>query len=322
MSTKGQDNRTPAPPATLRPLAGGLRTVVGASSPLGAQVVDRLLGVGARVRAVSFGAQSALPKDGRLESSVAATVDGHGLSEALRGSERVYDCYEPPYADWRGHLREVTSNVLSASIEVGCSLVVASPLLNSMNENLPLEQDVISAHRSNLIRTCVARMPQLYGPSVRNALWDQVFANASAGRRAYWLGNPNVQRSLLYVADAADGLVSMGEGRGAFGEVWNLSGPGPITGREFIGLAFAAAGKEPKIGHWGRGIMLTGSLLSRDSKAYLKLPYDYYSPFVMDRPDPAAEGSTAGYTPHETAVAKTMKWYSSEQGPKRAKALA
>ena len=293
----------------------GVRTVLDASSALGRNVVNGLLELGARVRCVHFSSPSELQNTDGLETRSAVPTDAQSIHEALKGSEVVYDCYEPPFAKWRSLLREVTASVVTSSIDMGFSLVVTSPLLNSIRENEPMERDVLNAHRSNLTKTCVARIPQLYGPHVRNALWDQVFECASTGKKAHWLGDPTVPRSLLYVGDAGSRLVAMGEGRGAFGETWNLTGPGPITGKEFIGLAFAAAGKAPRMAHWGRGIMLTGRFLSSDAKSYLKLPYDYYSPFVMDGDESAGGIPSAGYTPHAAAIGETLRWYASLAEP-------
>jgi hypothetical protein len=47
----------------------------------------------------------------------------------------------------------------------------------------------------------------------------------------------------------------LGETASAYGEVWHVPGAGPITGREFIDMAFRAAGNKPNIG------LLSGRML-------------------------------------------------------------
>ena len=39
----------------------------------------------------------------------------------------------------------------------------------------------------------------------------------------------------------------LGETSSSYGEVWHVPGAGPITGQEFIDMAFKAAGKKHKM---------------------------------------------------------------------------
>jgi hypothetical protein len=283
---------------------------MGAAHPLGRAVLEQLATAGSNVRGVTLDAAAV---DGSFPAPVeviaADPLKPESLVEASKGGEVIYECFEPSHSNWKRAFREATANVLLASIEVGADLILANHLVAEEGENTSTEKDLLNAHRSNLIRTQVARMPQLYGPHVVNRLWQDIFESAALGKKAHWMGDPNVARSLLYVGDAASKMILLGRSPWAYGRAWNLSGPAPITGRAFIENAFKAAGKEPNVGRWGRGVMLTGRLLSSDAKGFLELPYNYYDSFVLDGSEFIAAFPSMPYVPHEEAIAATYKWF-------------
>ena len=286
---------------------------MGAAHPLGRAVLEGLAAAVSKVRGVAL---DAAPVDDSFPASVevvaADALKPESLVEACRGGEVIYDCFEPSHSNWKRAFREATGNVLLASIEVGADLVLANHLIAEEGENASTEKDLLNAHRSNLIRTLVARMPQLYGQRVVNRLWQDIFESAALGKKAHWMGDPDVARSLLYVGDAASKMILLGRSPWAYGRAWNLSGPAPITGRAFIESAFKAAGREPNVGRWGRGVMLTGRLLSSDAKGFLELPYNYYDSFVLDGSEFMEAFPSMPYTPHEDAIAATYRWFKSE----------
>jgi nucleoside-diphosphate-sugar epimerase len=288
----------------------GLQVVIGAARPLGRAVLGELAAAGSRVRGVVLDeAIVADPLPAAVEIVAANPLETESLVKVCKEGEVVYDCFEPSHSNWKRAFREATGNVLLASIETGADLILANHLVAEEGENANTESDLFNAHRSNLNRTLVARMPQLYGPCVVNRLWQGIFESAALGKTAHWMGDPEVARSLLYVGDAASKMILLGRSAWAHGRAWNLSGPAPISGRAFIEHAYRAAGREPKVGHWGRGVMLTGRFLSSDARRYLELPYNYYAPFVLDGSEFREAFPSVAYTPHDEAIAKTYRWF-------------
>jgi len=310
------EKESPAAAAGLESIGTGkdLEVVIGAAKPLGRAVLEELTASGSKVRAVVQGAQTVTdPLPATVEVVVADHLQPSSMAEACRGARMVYDCFEPSYQTWKQAYPLVTANVLSASIEVGADLVFASHLISEEGENSHQENDIFNAHNSNLIRTLVTRMPQLYGEGVVNALWQHIFESVARGKKAHWMGDPAVTRSLLYLGDAASKMVLLGKSLWAYGRGWNLSGPAPISGRAFIEEAFKAAGRKPNVGHWGRGVMLTGRLLGSDAKGFLELPYDYYDSFTLDGSEFTEAFPSSSFTPHEEAIARTYRWFEGRQ---------
>jgi nucleoside-diphosphate-sugar epimerase len=290
----------------------GINAVVGAEGGLGRAVVDALLKESLKVRAVLLGpAKAGFPFSEGVETATADPLRPDSLANACAGAYTIYDCFEPGYKKWRELTSSVASRLVLASIDGGTTLVLASHLMRAESDNSKLENEVIAANRSRLTRTVVVRIPQLYGPRVVNGLWQMIFESAIKGNKAHWMGNLNAPRSLLYVNDAAVAIVLLGRSLWGHGRVWTIAGPPPLTGRRFIELAFMAAGREPQFGSWGRGVVLTGSLLASNSKELLALPYDYYSPFVLDGSEFATAFPSWKYTPHEEAIKETLGWYKS-----------
>ena len=276
------DERDSSPSATVQGVGvSGLAVVLGVEKPLGRVLVDGPLLDSERVRGVYF----ERPKGGSdlpegVEGILADPSGVFNITEACKGASIVYDCYEPNYLLWKKAWAPVTSNVALASIEVSAPLVFASHLINSESENERQEAEVLKANKSNLIKTVVVRVPQLIGRRVINPLWKLVYGSVLEGKKAHWIGDPNVSRTMLDVDDAAEAMVQLGRNSGTFGRAVSVASPETISGREFIELAFKAVGRKPEVGSWGRGIVMTGGFLASDARDVLKMPYDYYSPFL------------------------------------------
>jgi hypothetical protein len=293
----------------------GVSVVLGVERPLGRVLVDRLLSESKNVRAVYLERQAGA--DVRIPEAQTVIIDpaeAFNVTEACTGASVVYDCYEPNYSTWKRAWPQVTSNIVLAAIEVTATLVFASHLLNSESENERQEAEVLKAHNSGMIRTVVARMPQFIGVRVLNPLWKLIYDAVLAGKKAHWVGDPDVPRSFLDVEDAAIAMAQLAEAPTLCGKTWGVASPESITGRQFIEMAFKAVNREPKVGSWGRGIVLTGGLLASDAKEVLKMPYDYYTPFQLNGKDFADALQTYHFTPPEVSLVKGINWYTSNSG--------
>ena len=288
----------------------GMAVVLGVERPLGRVLVDTLLSESRVVRAVYFdrgaASQGAIPG---TQTVIVDPAEAFNVTEACQGAKVVFDCYEPNYSDWKQVWPSVTSNVVYAAIEVGASLVFASHLINSETQNERQEAEVLRANESKLIGTTVVRIPQLMGVRVINPLWELIYKAVLAGKKAHWIGDPDVQRSLLDVEDAARAMEQLAKSPRLCGRTWTAASPSPLTGRQFIEMAFEAVGRKPDVGSWGRGIVITGGLLASDAREVLKMPYDYYSAFELDGKDFAEALPSFYFTPPEDSVSRGLEWY-------------
>ena len=68
---------------------------------------------------------------------------------------------------------------------------------------------------------------------------QRVFGNAVAGKRADFIGNPDLPHTYSYVPDIAAGLATLGTDERAVGQVWHLPGPETVTTRALLDLVAA-----------------------------------------------------------------------------------
>ncbi len=221
----------------------------------------------------------------------------------------IFNCFESQDREWARLSADMTSKLLATAIQAGARYVLTSHLFLSETDNQAAEHDALNTHASKLAATVIARLPQMYGPGISNPLFTQIFEAVASGKKAHWIGSLDTPHSFLYVQDAASAVVLLAESDAAYGNAWNIAGPGPLTGREFIELAFGAANKEKRIGVWGRGIILTASLLDSRARALLGIPYDYYSPFIIDGDAFVQAFPSFAYTSHEAAMVSTFEWF-------------
>lgn len=286
--------------------------VLGAESPLGHALVERLTSGGREVRQVRFRGAAAGPAPSAAEGQLVDPRRLESLFDACRGGVAVYDAYEPAYSEMKKVWPLVSSNVVLAAIEVKATLVLVSPLVRSVSDNMSAEREAIQAHTSGLTDTVVARIPQLYGEGVINPLWKLIYSSVLSNRKAHWIGDPGLPRSLLDVGDAARAIAELEANPRSHGRAWNIACPEVITGRQFMELAFKALERDPQVGSWGRGIVLTGGFLSPEAKEVLRMPYDYYSPFTL--PDDGFKDTFPDFrfTAPAESVANGIVWYGNQ----------
>ena len=299
-----------SPPQTGLKNEEGVSVVLGVERPLGRVLADKLASESRKVRAVYLERKAG--EEGAIEGTQTVIIDpseAFNVTEACGGASVVYDCYEPNYSDWKRTWPLVTSNVVLAAIEVNATIVFASYLLNSETENQRQEAEVMKAHNSGLIKAVITRVPQLMGTRVENPLWKLIYEAVLAGKKAHWVGDPDISRSLLDVEDAAAAMTEVAAVPTLSGRTFGVASPATLTGRQFIELAFRAVNRKPEVGSWGRGIVLTGSLFAPEAREVLKMPYDYYKQFQVNGKDFADALPSFHFTPPELSVAKGLGWY-------------
>lgn len=167
----------------------------------------------------------------------------------------------------------------------------------------------MDAHSDGKVKVVIPRFPDYYGPNVTNKLMKPIFMAALSGKKAGWVGNLDVRHDLVFIEDAAAACIMLGETASAYGEVWHVPGAGSITGREFIDMAFRAAGNKPNIGLLsGRSIRVAG-LINSDAREMIELMYEFEEPLVLDGSKFSTKFPLFKYTSHEEGIRKTINWF-------------
>ncbi|MFG3340005.1 NAD-dependent epimerase/dehydratase family protein [Glycomyces sp. NPDC048151] len=300
-----------------------LHVVLGATGAIGKAVVAELTARGHDVRAVSRGAEG--PQGLQADITTA-----EGAAAACAGASVVYQCAQPPYAEWAREFVGLTDTVLTGVEKAGARLVMADnlymygPVEVPMTEDMPYAADfpkgrararvaemILNAHKEGRIRASLGRASDYFGPGgVNTVLGPPIFPAAAAGKTARWMGEPDQPHTVNYLPDVAAGLVTLGENPKADGYAWHLPVGPPLTGSEFLELVWQAAGRTPKNGYVGRGMQQLIGLFNPVVKELGETWYQRDRPFVVD--DTAFRASFPEHvrvTPHDEAVAATLAWF-------------
>jgi nucleoside-diphosphate-sugar epimerase len=109
------------------------------------------------------------------------------------------------------------------------------------------EDLVMAADSRSAMRTIVLRPPDFYGPAAELSYVRSIFDAALKGGKANVIGPIDTPHEFIFVPDLAATVLTLSGKDEAYGQAWNVGGPGLITTRRFGELVFAAAGKRPQL---------------------------------------------------------------------------
>jgi nucleoside-diphosphate-sugar epimerase len=303
-----------------------LHVVFGAGQ-VGLALAARLMEAGIAVRAVSRRRPAALPEE--MDWREADATDPEATADATKGAAVIYQCLNAPYTQWPTRFPPLQRGVLAAAERTGALLVTLENLYGygptagkAMTEDLPLAAttskgrtraamtvELLAASESGRVRFAIGRASDFFGAGViESSLGARVFGKALAGKRADFIGDPNLLHTYSYVPDIAAGLATLGTDERAVGQVWHLPGPETVTTRALLDLVGEEIGHRvgiravPKLGL--RALAVVNPLM----RELAEMAYEFEQPFVLDSGKYQATFGAAG-TPLATAVTDTIAWY-------------
>jgi nucleoside-diphosphate-sugar epimerase len=304
----------------------GLHVVFGAGQ-VGRALAAHLAGLGLQVRVVSRQPPAVLA-DG-IDWWAADAADADAATAAAKGATAVYQCLNAPYTQWpqqfpplqRGVLTAAQRNeALSVSLEnvYGYGPTGGIP----MTEDLPLAattvkgrtraamtNELLAAADSGQVRIAIGRASDFFGAGVtESTLGKQVFANALAGKRADFLGDPDLPHTYSYVPDIAAGLATLGTDERAVGQVWHLPGPETLTTRRVLEHLAAEVGHPVGVRSLPGLVVRALGLVSPMMRSLAEMAYEFEEPFVLDTTKYESTFGDSG-TSLDAAITETITWY-------------
>ena len=183
-------------------------------------------------------------------------TDPEAATDAAKGASVVYQCLNAPYTDWPKRFPPLQRGALTAAERNGALLVSLENVYGygptrgePMTEDLPLAattvkgrtraamtQQLLEAADAGRVRIAIGRASDFFGAgATESSLGERVFGNAVAGKRADFIGNPDLPHTYSYIPDIAAGLATLGIDERAIGGVWHLPGPETVTTRQLLG---------------------------------------------------------------------------------------
>lgn len=308
----------------------GLQVVFG-TGQVGAAVAARLAASGARVRAVSRHRPSTLA-DG-VEWRAADVTDPEATADAAKGASVVYQCLNAPYTRWPEQFPPLQRAVLTAAERAQARLVSLENVYGygptggvRLTEDLPaaattvkgrarvaMTRELLDAQAAGRVQIAIGRASDFFGAGVTaSTLGERVFANAVAGKRVDFLGNPELPHTYSYVPDVAAGLVTLGTDDRAVGEVWHLPGPQTVTTRAILGMVAREVGHPVAIRPMPKAALRALGLVSPMMRGLAEMLYQFEEPFVLDT-SKFEQMFGPGGTPLSEAIRETVAWYAGQR---------
>ena len=225
--------------------------------------------------------------------------------------------------------------MLAAAERTGALLVVLENLYGygptggrPMTEDLPLAAttvkgrtraamtaELLAAAEAGRVRIAIGRASDFFGAGVTagSTLGERVFGNALAGRRADFIGNPDLPHTYSYVPDIAAGLATLGTDARAAGQVWHLPGPPTVTTRALLDLVAGEVGHPVGIRSVPKLAVRALGLVNPMLRELAEMAYEFDEPFVLDTSKYESAFGAAG-TPLAAAIAATVAWYRTRPG--------
>lgn len=312
-----------------------VHVVFGATGAIGSAIVRELISQGEFVRAVVRNpaeAKDMLPEGAGIVAG--DLLDPDSTAAASRGATVIYDCANVRYSKWAETLPAMRANALAAARKASARLVYTDNVYaygplpdHPVSEDYPraattrkgalraeFERTLLEAHRRGDVRVVIPRYPDFYGPFVLNPLIRPMFEAALTGKTATWPVNLDSPHDLVYINDAARAAVLLASREDAFGQVWHVPGPEPITGRRFLESIFAAAGTKKRIRAVSPRMFRLFGVFIPDAREMVEMLYQFQRPLLLDGSKFAAEFPQYRYTSHAEAVHRTVEWYREMSG--------
>ena len=144
------------------------------------------------------------------------------------------------------------------------------------------EDLVFAADARNGMRTAMLRPPDFYGPDSELSYVRAIFQAALNGGTANVIGPIDTPHEFIYVPDVAKALVALAGEEQAYGQAWNLAGPGAITTRAFAELVFAEVGRKPKLRAAGKTLIRIMGLFNPFMREVVEMHYLWTAPVLLD----------------------------------------
>jgi nucleoside-diphosphate-sugar epimerase len=301
--------------------------IFGAAGAIGHAVADELRRRGVWFRAVGR-RRAPLEPLGAAEIVEADLTEGRAAGDAARGVDTIIYAVGVPYHRFDLHPKLMTTAVEAAVLTKVRRLMVVSSVYSYGRPETPRvaethprrphthkgrmrkeQEDIaLKAQRDGLLQAAVARLPDFYGPHAGNSLANPIFRAALDGRKANWLGSVDLPHEFIFTPDAGRALVELASRPEAYGEAWNLGGPSPVTGREFITAVYTQAGAKPRWRTAGPATLWVAGWFNTQMRELVEMQYLHQTPVLLDDSKAAKLLGGLPKTSYRDGIAGTLRW--------------
>jgi nucleoside-diphosphate-sugar epimerase len=279
--------------------------LLGATGAIGESVAAELRKRGESYRAVGRD-RASLERTFGSDPLAAIAVwnpdDASSVRAALRGADAIVYLVGVPYNHFELHPVLMRQTLDAAIAEgVGQMLLVGTVYPYGRAQQTPAREDhprephtfkgkmrkqqedlLLEADAAGKIRGTVLRLPDFYGPRVKNSFLDGVFNAAAKGGTANLIAPIDRPHQFVYVPEVGPVVLELLRHPEAHGRWWHLAGDGTASMQEIVAMVGQLAGKPIKTRAAGLGMLRVIGLFQPIMRELVEMNYLLTDPFVMD----------------------------------------
>lgn len=279
--------------------------LLGATGAIGESIAAELRRRGVEYRAVGRNRESlerAFGSDPLAEIAVWNPDDPASARAAMRGADAIVYLVGVPYNHFELH-PELMRKTLDAAIAegVGQMLLVGTVYPYGRAQQTPAREDhprephtfkgkmrkqqedlLLEADSAGKIRGTVLRLPDFYGPRVKNSFLDSVFTAAAIGGAANLIAPIDRPHQFVFVPDVGPVVLDLLAHPEAHGRWWHFAEEGTASIQEIVAMAGEMAGRPIKTRVLGLGMLRVFGLFQPMLRELVEMNYLLTDPFIMD----------------------------------------
>ena len=283
----------------------GKTALLGATGAIGESIAAELRERGESYRAIGRDRASlerTFGSDPLAEIAVWNPDDPSSVRAALRGADAVVYLVGVPYNHFELHPVLMRQTLDAAIAEgVGQMLLVGTVYPHGRAQQTPAREDhprephtfkgkmrkqqedlLLEADAAGKIRGTVLRLPDFYGPRVKNSFLDGVFNAAAKGGTANLIAPIDRPHQFVYVPDVGPVVLDLLRHPEPHGRWWHLAGDGTASMQEIVAMVGQLAGKPIKTRAAGLGMLRVIGLFQPIMRELVEMNYLLTDPFIMD----------------------------------------
>jgi len=131
------------------------------------------------------------------------------------------------------------------------------------------------------VQMFIAHFPDFYGPNAKSTLVHHTLKAILTNKMSSFVGDKKIAREYIFTPDGAKAMVKLASHDKAYGQNWNITDYGVITGEEMIQHIRELAGYTKRIITVKRGIIQFIGLFDKQMKEFVEMLYLTEKPVVL-----------------------------------------
>jgi nucleoside-diphosphate-sugar epimerase len=316
------------------------KQVVFGTGPVGSSIARLLQSSGYEVIAVPTSEYGSDPQGVHIFRGDPANFEF--VLDACADASAIFLCLNGPPSQWAEMYPPIVDNAIQVAARTGAKLIhwdlahVYGPTREPIDESTPnsgktgparvmidMADKIINATWQRKISGAVGRSADIYGPGAigpefGSSFGGNFFWSALNDEKITIVGDMDAPRSMAYVDDVAQGLITLAEEPQSVGQIWHLPCDRPISPMEMVHLLANETTSTSEVGGTPRHVRGCALMQLKVVNSNInEVRHELHSldrPFVLDH---SMFTSMFGQqvTKHEEAIRQSINWYREHPRP-------